>query len=345
MKLRLEDFKVNNLKAGPIYTYEYGEDDDNVVEFYEKPNKPGNYTIAWHNKVIDTTQWEGFKASDISGVVDYIAKEVERVRQVERETLKLNKIYNQNCLDTMDKMPDNFVDLVVTSPPYDGLRDYNYYSFDFVETVDGLSRVVKEGGVVVWVVGDQVVKGDKTGTSFNQALGFKEIGFNLFDVIIYQKDSGIPNQSRYTNVFEYMFVFSKGKPKTINLLKVKTTSISYGGSRRQADGSFKKRQNKPVNPTTPRTNIWRYPTGWQKTSKDKISFEHPATFPEQLASDHIRSWSREGDLVYDPFMGSGTTAKMAHLLKRDWIGSEISEKYCQVAKERLEPYLKQRSLL
>jgi len=244
--------------------------------------------------------------------------------------MEVNKIYNENCLDTMARMPDGFVDLTVTSPPYDNLRTYNGYSFDFEAVAKELYRVTKQGGVVVWVVGDATIKGSETGTSFKQALFFKEIGFNLHDTMIYEK-SGFANPStgRYHQTFEYMFVFSKGKPKTFNPIKDrenKYKGIQGGEHSFRADYGM-------------RFNVWRYANGGNNTSRDKETFEHPAPFPEKLANDHIISWSNEGDLVYDPFMGSGTTAKMAILNKRNWIGSEISQEYCEIAEKRINENL------
>ena len=254
--------------------------------------------------------------------------------------MEINKIYNENCLDTMSRMGDNFIDLTVTSPPYDNLRTYNGYSFDFESIAKELYRTTKDGGVVVWVVGDATIKGSETGTSFRQALFFMDCGFNLHDTMIYEKSGVMPSSNRYCQMFEYMFIFSKGKPKTTNLLKdrknnwanTKTGNIGQ----RQKDGSVKKNGKKTIKEFGLRFNIWRILNegGWN--NKDILTKKHPATFPEQLANDHIVSWSNEGDLVYDCFMGSGTTAKMAKLNNRDYIGSEMSEEYCNIIKQRLD---------
>lgn len=234
--------------------------------------------------------------------------------------IEINKIYNEDCLLTMKSMPDNFIDLVVTSPPYDNLREYNGYSFDFQNTAKELYRVVKPNSVVVWVVGDATINGNETGTSFRQALYFKEIGFNLHDTMIYEK-SGManPSSTRYHQIFEYMFVFCKGKIKTFN--PIKDRENKYKGF---AGGEQSFREDYGM-----RFNIWRYSNGGGNTSKDKNAFNHPAPFPDKLAEDHILSWSNENDLVYDPFMGSGTTAIACINLKRNYIGSEISKEYCE----------------
>ena len=267
--------------------------------------------------------------------------------------LELNKIYNENCLDTMGKMPDGFIDLTVTSPPYDNARNYKGFVFPFEDIAKELYRVTKEGGVVVWVVNDQTMNGTESGTSFRQALFFMDCGFRLHDTMIY-KDCGLTmNHNRYEQEFEYMFVFSKGRPKTFNPIKVK---CSYFGKDSDRTGQFTQGHNekgKKLRSNKERTNIkaekikgnvWEYPNGYGKSSKDDIAFQHPAIFPEQLAADHIASWSNEGDLVYDCFGGSGTTAKMAHKYKRNWILSEISKEYVDVAEKRIAPYLAQTSL-
>ena len=255
--------------------------------------------------------------------------------------MELNKIYNEDCLDTMAKMPDNFINLTVTSPPYDNLRQYNGYSFDFESIAKELFRVTKQGGVVVWIVGDETVKGSETGTSFKQALFFKEIGFNLHDTMIYQKSNPIPIQhNRYQPCFEYMFILSKVKPNAVNPImentvnpsgKLTITQREKDGSKKHGSGYGYKRNSKRY-----RHNVWKYNVGKNQTTKDSVAFEHPAIFPEQLANDHIISWSNEGDLVYDPFMGSGTVAKMCILNNRNWIGSEISSEYCEIIEERIK---------
>ena len=241
----------------------------------------------------------------------------------------------------MFMMAENFVDLVVTSPPYDGLRKYNGFSFDVVTVIKALWRVMKEGGVVVWVVGDQVKDFDESGTSFKQALYFKEVGFKLFDTMIYAKPPRGMKLPTYIPAFEYMFVFSKGKPKTINLIKDrqnKTSGIErIGRPFRNQDGKTDtyKRKLKVTSKYGVRTNIWKYYTGLNQTTADEYAFAHPAMFPEKLAQDHIISWSNEGDLVYDPFVGSGTTTKMAKILGRNYIGTDISREYCEIARKRL----------
>jgi site-specific DNA-methyltransferase (adenine-specific) len=267
--------------------------------------------------------------------------------------MELNKIYNESNLETMGRMPDNFVDLTVTSPPYDNLRDYKGYSFEFQDVAKELFRVTNKGGVVVWVVGDSVINGSETGTSFRQALFFISCGFRLHDIMIYSKTPSFPaatGDKRYSQSFEYMFVFSKGEPKTVNLLKDRKNkwggSTSWGKtSERKKNSTIKEREKINVQDYGYRFNNWEYATGKGNTTIDEIAFQHPAMFPEKLAEDHILSWSNEGDIVYDCFGGSGTTAKMSHKWKRNWILSEISSQYCEIAEKRIKPYLQQLSLL
>jgi site-specific DNA-methyltransferase (adenine-specific) len=262
--------------------------------------------------------------------------------------IDINKNYNESNLETMAKMPDCFVDLTVTSPPYDDLRTYNGYCFDFENVAKELYRITKDGGVVTWIVNDKTEKGSETGTSFRQALYFKEIGFNLWDTMIWRKTNPIPNdtrQNRYIQSFEYMFIFSKGKPKTCNYLREKskcaglvtnnTSQIKSNGDSR--DDRKEARKGMVVNEFKILTNIWDC-SSVHKNEKTK----HPAQFPEQLANDHIVSWSNEGNLVYDPFMGSGTVAKMSILNNRNWIGSEISSEYCNIIEERIKKALEEK---
>lgn len=254
--------------------------------------------------------------------------------------LSLNTIYNMDCIEWMKLIPDWSIDLTVTSPPYDNLRTYNWYSWDFEWVAKELYRVTKQWGVIVWVVWDATVKWSETGTSFKQALYFKEIGFNLHDTMIYSKNNvGMydPRNKRYKQAFEYMFIFSKGRIKTYNPIQdkpVKSKIISRPHGRK-TDGTFRKRKSDIIaKPFQDRFNVWTYFTG-AIISKDKIAFQHPAIFPEKLAEDHILSWSNEGDTVLDPFMWSGTTAKMCILNNRNYIWFEISQEYVDIANKRL----------
>ena len=261
--------------------------------------------------------------------------------------MEINKIYNMDCLDGMKLLDDNSIDLVVTSPPYDGLRTYNGFSFDFEGIAKELYRVIKQGGVVVWIVGDQTINGSESGISFKQALYFKEIGFNLHDTMIYEKECIFPDTNRYLNVFEYMFILSKNAPKTVNFIsdrRNKNIGTKTGCSYRQSNGELLYKTPKDIQEFGRRKNIWYISTGFQKSSKDKIAYEHPAIFPEQLVSDHIISWSNDGDVVMDPFMGSGTTAKMALFNNRRFIGFEISKEYCEIANKRIDYLLRQTSI-
>jgi DNA modification methylase len=232
------------------------------------------------------------------------------------------------------------IDLSVTSPPYDDLREYKGYTFDFEAIAQQLWRVTKPGGVVVWVVGDATVKGSETGESFRQALRFMEIGFSLFDTMIYQKFGfAYPSNDKYHQVFEYMFILSKGPVKTFNpIIDHENITVKRGGGKaRDKDGAMRDGGNGglKLEKYGKRWNVWYYSVGGNKTTKDKIAFQHPAIFPEQLAADHIRSWSNEGDIVLDCMAGSGTVLKAARILGRKFIGIEISEEYVAIAEERL----------
>ena len=256
--------------------------------------------------------------------------------------MKINTIHNENCLDTMAKMQDNFIDLTVTSPPYDDLRTYNGYSFDFESIAKELYRVTKEGGVVVWVVADQTSNFCESLSSFKQAIYFvEECGFKLLDTMIYHKSNyapAYPTLRRYANTFEYMFVFSNGRPNSFTPIQQEKATLGTKqriGKYRKKDGSFTEKNMVIDNGRTTKDaeNVWTVcPT------KSKDAQNHPAVFPEQLANDHIISWSNEEDLVYDPFMGSGTTAKMAKINNRNYIGSEISKEYCEIAEERINKH-------
>lgn len=245
-----------------------------------------------------------------------------------------------DCVSLMKELPDLCIDLTVTSPPYDNLRTYNGFVFDYQQVIQQLYRLTKQGGIVVWIVGDATINGSESGSSFKQALYFMDVGFKLHDTMIYEKNSSAfpaaRTSKRYTQIFEYMFVFCKGKIRNdITLLcdkPNKWAGYTNWGNNTQYDkeGNLKQTDNiKPIPDFSLRNNIWKYSVGFN----DKTG--HPAVFPEQLAQDHILSWSKECDVVLDPFMGSGTTAKMAILNNRHYIGFDVSKEYCEIALERI----------
>ena len=250
----------------------------------------------------------------------------------------LNTIINGNCLDIMTQLPDNCIDLTVTSPPYDNLRTYNGYTFNFEGIAKELFRITKDGGVVVWVVGDATIEGSETGTSFKQALYFKEMGYRLHDTMIWNKPNfSNPSKNRYHQIFEYMFIFSKGKPKTFNPIKDKKNKyLTCVGKNtmRLASGELVEIKKTVGNEWGMRTNVWNMNTVGQEMMCKRPP--HPAMFPKILAHDHIISWTNVGDIVLDPMCGSGTVAIVSKELNRNYIGVDISEEYCNIAGERIK---------
>ena len=248
--------------------------------------------------------------------------------------LPINEILCGRNEDVLATFPASSIDLTVTSPPYDNLRTYKGFEWDFDATARELWRVTKAGGVVVWVVADATIDGSETGTSFRQALAFMALGFRLHDTMIWRKTSfPVPTQDRYYAEFEYMFVFSKEKIKTLNFLtdrnnksagriSPKETSIGHGVSRIGNGVRVTLEYGR-------RGNVWQYDLS------DVTGAAHSGTFPEKLAEDHILSWSNPGDVVLDPFIGSGTTAKMAIKHHRQFIGIDISPEYCDLVRRRI----------
>ncbi len=305
-------------------------------------------------------QQQYIKLSDLRKVKGIGEKTIDRIKETllqdKRDTynntnikykdtfnLPLNNFYiGESAKWMQNNMPSNFVDLTVTSPPYDNLRTYKGFEFDYKAMLKELYRVTKDGGVVVWVVGDKVKQGSETLLPFKQALYFKEMGFNVHDTMIYQKNAmPFPEQTRYIQCFEYMCVFSKGKPKKTNMLKEKTKGYkpSKSSTQRNQDGSTSTLKYEQGKEFRNRWNVWLYDVGYNKTTKDKIAYNHPAQFPEALAQDHILTWSNENDIVLDPMCGAGTTCKMAWLNKRNFIGVDMSEEYINnICIPRLKEY-------
>lgn len=251
--------------------------------------------------------------------------------------MELNQIYNGNCLDILREIEDDYVDLTVTSPPYDNLRDYEWYDFNFEWIAKELYRVTKKWWVVVRVVNDATINGSETWTSFKQALYFKEIWFNLHDTMIWRKTTPVPQfkTKRYTQAFEYMFIFSKGKPNTCNYLEENCKTAGSKKNRNNRWAFSMQSADKPRDEITVTkdtkilSNVWEYSVWWHK------DLWHPAIFPLPLAKDHIVSWSNEWDIVLDPMCWSWTTCLAAKQLKRNYIGIDISQKYCEISRDRL----------
>jgi site-specific DNA-methyltransferase (adenine-specific) len=243
-----------------------------------------------------------------------------------------------DACERLDNIEDNSIDLVVTSPPYDNLRKYNgtgdsWTHSKFQCIAKNLARVLKPGGVIVWVVNDKTEKGSKSGTSFRQALYFMEIGLNLNDTMIWRKTNPMPQvkQSRYSSCFEYMFVFSKGVPKTFNpiMRECKLGGKLYDSTAKNMDGeSGRHKLTYNVNKEMVDYNIWDIAVAQNKTS-------HPAVYPIEIPLKHIQSWSNEGDIVLDPFMGSGTTGLAALELNRKFVGIEMNNEYFELSKQRI----------
>lgn len=248
-------------------------------------------------------------------------------------------LYNGDSAIIMKEFNENSIDMIITSPPYDDLRTYNGYSFDFKTIANETYRVLKNGGVMVWIVGDATTNGSETLTSFKQALYFKEIGFNVHDTMIYQKNNfSNPSKTRYHQIFEYMFILSKGKPKTFNPI-IDRKNACPGSSTvginttRKKDGTFGVNKKKVISEYGMRYNIWKGNTAGQENMGKHLP--HPAMFPLWLINDHIISWSNENDVILDPFMGSGTTGVVCKKLNRNFIGIELDTNYFEIAEDRI----------
>lgn len=255
--------------------------------------------------------------------------------------LELNRIHCGDNCDLLGKMPRECVDLVVTSPPYDDLRTYGGHSWDFFGVAWHLKRVLKPGGVIVWVVADATKDGSETGSSFEQALHFKRLGLNLLDTMIWNKPAAGANGNNdaYPQSAEYMFLATKGRPKTSNRIADRQ-NVSAGSSRAGSNGgragkygSKEAERIIEIGDFGLRTNVWTISPASRQSAEEKN--DHPAPFPFDLARDHIATWSNPGDLVLDPFSGSGTTAKAAKTLGRQFIGLEVNPEYCRIAEQRI----------
>lgn len=256
--------------------------------------------------------------------------------------LKLNEIYCGDCNNIINYIDDESIDLVLFSPPYDKIRSYNGFSIDFDKLGRNLFRVCKNGSICAIIITDSTVGGYKTLTTFKLAVNWVElIGWNLFEHCIYSR-SGRPGKwwnNRFRVDHEYILFFLKGdKPKYFNKEHLKIHTKYPGriwcGTQRKSDGTLESVKNKVVSDKKCRGTIWHYSTSNSEGNKTKL--KHPGTFPDRLADDIIRCFSKKGDTILDPTVGSGTTAVLSMNRERNFLGIDISQEYVDIAKERLE---------
>lgn len=246
-----------------------------------------------------------------------------------------NRIHVCKAETLLRALPTGSVDLIVTSPPYDNLRKYKGFSWSFEYLAQQSYRVLKQGGVLVWVVADATVDGSETFTSFRQALYFRDVaGFNAHDTMIWNKNA-MPGDfgKRYRPTFEFMFIFTKGVPATWHpTMRRNATAGQWKKKGHSGKDGWQTSTAKQTPEESVLENVWYIPVGGG-VAVDNV--KHPAMFPEELSRRHIVTWSNEGDTVLDFFMGSGTTAKMAALNNRRFIGCDISAEYVAIARERV----------
>ena len=286
--------------------------------------------IERENKQQEPTQ-QGMEYTACCTLADLTNEPTNEAQKI--KNAKRGDVLNEDCLITLRRMEAESIDLVITSPPYDNMRNYGHDTkFMFQLICRELCRVIKKGGVIVWIVGDQTIKGSETLTSFKQAYAFVERGLNLHDTMIWKKPNPVPTQStRYQQAFEYMFVFSKGKPKTFNPIKIKSKCAGVKVKKHRAVKSSHNYNNEGIYEVAEMKmidNVW-------EIANVKNNSKHPAIFPKELVKRHIETWSNENDFIYDPFAGSGTTLIVAKEMNRNYLGNEINEQYYEYAKSKL----------
>lgn len=324
--------------------------DNNEATLKKFYNEKGYIKLQPANKTIKPIIIKRDKELTIQGIVIDVIKNDEELQATELipqkeikkfSTIPLNKIICGDAVDELKKFPNNSIDLVVTSPPYDGIRKYNGFSFDLHSTGKEIYRVLKEGGMAVMVIQDQTKDFGKSLTSFRTVVDWVDnIGFKLFETVIYRKHGteGAWWKYRFRVDHEYMPIFLKGeKPKYFDKEPLKIPSkhggkIMTGSGNRRTDGTTTKTVTRPINPMKCRGTIWDY---LMAGDKDELKRKHPAVFPDKIPIDFIQCFCPPNGIVLDPFIGCGTTAVAAKRLKRNYIGIDISEEYCNLAKERI----------
>ena len=296
------------------------------IKYYDNGNLRSKYSV-------------NSESQDLLIKYSILDEEKERER---KETFKDGKIIRGDCVKELKKIKNEYFDLSVFSPPYDNLREYKGFNFDLHELGEQLYRTTKKGGVVVMVIQDQTIKGHKSLTSFRTIVDWCDnVGFGLFECNIYKKNGkdGAWWKNRFRVDHEYMPIFVKGeKPKTFKKDCIKIPSkhagkTMKGGANRNKDGLTINSSRIKINNTKCRGTIFDYSNGGDKIN---LKRQHPATFPDKIPYDFIRVFSNEGDLILDPMAGSGSTLVTAKILKRNYLGIEISEEYCKLAQQRVD---------
>ena len=249
-----------------------------------------------------------------------------------------NSIVLGDCVEGMRSLPPDLVPCTVASPPYGALRHYHgNHQFDFEAAAAELWRITRPGGVVCWVVREEVVDGSESGEASEQRLFFRDLGFRLHQTIVMERyGSRARSPGRYGESLEYAFILAKGKPATVRLLRDrrnKTAGKLVTATHRYPDGSYRV-QRYEVDEWGYRKAVWYFAQGMH-VATDPVARLHQAPMPEAMAEDLILSYSREGDLIFDPFAGVATTAKMALLNHRNYFGYEINAIYHARGEERL----------
>ena len=256
--------------------------------------------------------------------------------------IPVNKIICDDNVKFLSTLPENCIDMVVTSPPYDNLRDYNGFQLDLSGVGEQLFRVLKPGGIVAVIIQDSTQDGRKTLTSFRMIVNWCDtIGFGLFENCIYSRQGveGAWWKKRFRVDHEYIPLFIKGKrPAYFNKEELKIPSkhggkTMTGAATRNKDGTQQKSRSVYINPMKCRGTIWNYP---QCGDGSKLKHLHPATFPNLLPYDLIQCFCPENGIVLDPFNGSGTTCVAAKSLNRQYIGVDCSQEYCDIAEKRIQ---------
>lgn len=255
--------------------------------------------------------------------------------------LPLNQIICGDAFEIVRSWPASSVDMVVTSPPYDGIRDYKGFSLNLSAVGQELHRILKDGGVVAMVIQDQTKNFGKSLTSFRTILDWCDrVGFKLFETVIYRKygAEGAWWNKRFRVDHEYIPVFLKGeRPQYFNKEHLKIPSkhggkTMTGGGTRLTNGVRIATRAITINPFKCRGTIWEYMTAGDGS---RLKHQHPATFPNQLPYDFIQCFCPPDGIVLDPFVGSGTTTVAAKNLDRSYIGIDIAPAYCEIAKKRM----------
>jgi DNA modification methylase len=263
----------------------------------------------------------------------------------------LNKIIHGDCLDVLGNLPDNCIDLIVTSPPYADSRKKLYHGVSPDEYVRWLAprveeffRILKPTGTLILNIKEKVVDGERHTYVIDLILKMREQGWLWTEEFIWHKKNSFPGKwpNRFRDAWERCLQFNKRKKFKMyqNTVKVPIGEWANYRLKNLSDNDNIRIDSNSKSGFGRRVANWAgkrkvYPTNVLHIATECANRSHSATFPIGLPTWFIKLFTKKGDIVLDPFVGSGTTAVICKKLGRKYIGIDIKKQFCKLAKKNI----------